>query len=180
LYLASRGRVEDAPSLEPDPGVAADPTSTVQRDARACRAAQGILADLRRADLFAPVEPLDIPPPIALATHLAELDGLLADGLITELWLRDAAPLLLAWGYERTGEPERALEAVRRHRVAMPGINFTSSYLREEGRLAARAGRADEARRAWARYLAMRAGAEPEVLSAVQEVRARFEALGPG
>jgi hypothetical protein len=131
-------------------------------------------------DPFGVEGPLDHAPSPALAAHLAELDGLLADGVIPEVWLRDATPLLLAWGYERTGELERALAAVRRHRVAMPGVHFTSSYLREEGRLAARAGHADEARRAWTRYLAAREGAEADVRPAVLDVRARFEALGPG
>jgi TolB-like protein len=170
-YLASRGRIDQAPALE----TGTDDTP-VQRYGRACRAAQAILAARAGEDPFEGPDSAGGPPPEGLAESVAELDRLLAEAGIPEDWLRDAAPLLLAWGYERTGDAERALPAIRRRRVATPGTHFFSSYLREEGRLAARLGRTDEARRAWSHYLAVRSGGEPEAVSRVQDVRARLEA----
>jgi hypothetical protein len=106
-----------------------------------------------------------------LAPAVAQLDSLLAAGLDGNPWLRDATSLVLAAGYERLGDLEHALDAIRRRTIGVPGARFMSTQLREEGRLAAALGRFDESRRAYAHYLALRASPERDVAPLVERVR---------
>jgi hypothetical protein len=106
-----------------------------------------------------------------LAPAVARLDSLLAAGRIVDPWLRDASSLVLAAGYERLGDLERALAATRRRTIGVPGARFMSTQLREEARLAAALGRHDESRRAYAHYLALRALPERDVAPIVEAVR---------
>ena len=71
--------------------------------------------------------------------------------------------------FEELGEPERALEWVRR----TGGVQgwFLSTKLREEGRLAALTGDRERAISAYGHYLELRSDPEPEVLPEVEAVR---------
>jgi tetratricopeptide (TPR) repeat protein len=115
-----------------------------------------------------------------LAPAVARLDSLLAAGNIGDAWLRDASSLVLAAGYERLGDLERALDATRRRTVGMPGARFMSTQLREEGRLAAALGRHDESRRAYEHYLALRASPERDVAPLVERVREEMNHVRAG
>jgi eukaryotic-like serine/threonine-protein kinase len=160
-YYASRGRGADAAALAQlltERGSA----TPAERYARGCRALLEVL--------LAAGEP-------ALATAAADLDAQLAAGTLTDPWLRDAASLVLAAGYERLGQLERALDATRRRTVGIPLARFLSTQLRTEARLAARLGLHDEAVRAYRHYLLLRENAEPEVAPVVAEVRAELDRL---
>ena len=81
--------------------------------------------------------------------------------------------LVLAHLWEAQGDLPRALQAVRR-RAAGYGLTpkFMSTFLREEGRLAALVGERGEAIRAYQGYLALRPDPEPSVKPEVDQVRA--------
>jgi hypothetical protein len=81
--------------------------------------------------------------------------------------------LVLAHLWEAQGDLPRALQAVRR-RAAGYGLTplLISTFLREEGRLAALAGEREAAIRAYQHYLALRPDPEPSVKPEVEQVRA--------
>ncbi len=81
--------------------------------------------------------------------------------------------LVLAHLWEAQGDLPRALQAVRR-RAAGYGLapKLMSTFLREEGRLAALVGERAEAIRAYQDYLALRPDPEPSVKPEVEQVRA--------
>ena len=86
--------------------------------------------------------------------------------------------LILARLFAAHGDNERALAAVRRRAYPLSDQGtFLSSYLREEGRLAALAGDRQGAIRAYSRYLAMRTDPEPELRERVAEVKAELAKL---
>jgi tetratricopeptide (TPR) repeat protein len=83
--------------------------------------------------------------------------------------------LVLARLLEARGDRVGALAAVRR--LGYPSAPFLSSYLREEGRLAALIGDREGAIRAYRHYLALRADPEPVLAADVEAVRAELERL---
>jgi tetratricopeptide (TPR) repeat protein len=90
----------------------------------------------------------------------------------------NAAPLVLAAVKEAAGDIDGALAASRR-RPFGAGMQdfFISTFLREEGRLAARAGDRDAAIRAYSHYLTLRSDPDPALGAAVASVRRELEAL---
>ncbi len=83
--------------------------------------------------------------------------------------------LVLARLLEARGDPVGALAAVRR--LGYPSAPFLSSYLREEGRLAALTGDREGAIRAYRHYLALRADPEPVLAADVDAVRTELGRL---
>jgi hypothetical protein len=90
-----------------------------------------------------------------------------------------AANLVVARVAESHGDLHLALRAVRRRagRYNMLPTWYLSTFLREEGRLAALTGDTAGAVRAYRHYLALRPHAEPEVKSEVELVRAELAKL---
>ncbi len=88
------------------------------------------------------------------------------------------ANLIIARLAERQGDLPLALAAVRRR---ITGFNlgpwYLSTFLREEGRLAALAGDTAGAIRAYQHYLALRRNPEPQVKPEIEEVRADLAQL---
>jgi TolB-like protein len=162
-YHGARGRAELVAEMADVLATAADRSTAEGRYARGCHALLGVI----RAEAA------------ALTAAVAHLDAVYGEGVMAEPWLRDATALVLAAGYERLGEPARALDAVRRRTVGIPHGRFLSTQLRTEGRLAAQLGRTAEAVRAYEHYLALRADVDPAVAPIVAQVRAEFAALAP-
>jgi tetratricopeptide (TPR) repeat protein len=79
------------------------------------------------------------------------------------------ANLLLARLHEARGDPEAALAAVRR-RVPHPWGGYLSSYLREEGRLAAQVGEVEGAISSYRHYLALRSDPEPRLQAEAADI----------
>ncbi|UCF41661.1 MAG: hypothetical protein JSW43_04850, partial [Gemmatimonadota bacterium] len=76
------------------------------------------------------------------------------------------------------GEWEAALRAARRRRHQMVGTPFITSYLLEEGDMAARTGDLDGAIRAYTHYLTLRTDPDPGAMAEqVDEVRQSLAAL---
>lgn len=109
--------------------------------------------------------------------RLVRLDSMLRDAPVQLGPLLQTGNLVAARLWEHTGEASRALAALRR-RVRFVGVpEFQSTYLREEGRLAAATGDRDGARRAYRRYLSLRRDAEPSLQSQVAAVRRELARL---
>lgn len=90
------------------------------------------------------------------------------------------ANLILARLWEQLGDRSNALRAVRRRSGGfLLGPLYLSTFLREEGRLAALTGDTTSAIRAYGHYLALRPDPEPVAQVEVQEVRRELAALGP-
>jgi hypothetical protein len=116
------------------------------------------------------------------------LDSLVATGGFPGPWgaeLSAVSRLTLARLREARGEIHAALAVVRARRSydwQPHSMVMLSTFLREEGRLAALAGDREGAIRAYRHYLALRSDPEPSVLPAVADVRAelaRLVAEGP-
>ncbi|MDQ3518473.1 MAG: hypothetical protein M3466_08710, partial [Gemmatimonadota bacterium] len=75
------------------------------------------------------------------------------------------------------GNHSAALAATRRRRYGLRVPQYLSTYLREEGRLAAATGDREGAIRAYSHYLALRENAEPSLAHQVAQVRAEFQKL---
>ncbi len=88
------------------------------------------------------------------------------------------APILVARLHERIGQPEAALEAVRRREDAVGWPRYLATAWRDEARYAAATGKADEARRAFGRYLALRQAADPELGATIEAARRDSAAIG--
>jgi hypothetical protein len=85
---------------------------------------------------------------------------------------------VLANWREAQGDLSGALAAVRRwHNHWFTGVRYLSTYLREEGRLAALAGEREAAIRAYRHYLMLRSDPEPEWVEERERVRAQLEVL---
>ena len=85
--------------------------------------------------------------------------------------------------WEKLGDPARALTMVGRYAVwTTENVPYLGLQLREQGRLAAKAGDRKRAVRAYEHYLGMRALAEPAVVPQVDSVRRELALLrgGPG
>jgi hypothetical protein len=89
----------------------------------------------------------------------------------------DLAPLVLARILERSGDLAGALSAIRRRPYFIGWQPFLGASLRHEGRLAAALGDHAGAVRAYQRYLAHRAGADPALRAAADSVRAELARL---
>ncbi len=110
------------------------------------------------------------------ALLLDRLDSLAASGPPSTSWMLVAANLAVARLKQAAGDLEGALAAVRRRSYqydmweprVLVGL---STFLREEGRLAALVGDRDAAVRAYTHYLALRDDPEPSVAPEVARVR---------
>jgi serine/threonine-protein kinase len=100
---------------------------------------------------------------------VARLDSMLKTG--PGGFVQDAGNLILARLKERGGDVRGALAAVRRRETFLTRPLYLSTFLREEGRLAALAGENDAAIGAYRHYLALRASPEPLLKSEVDYVR---------
>jgi len=100
---------------------------------------------------------------------LARLDSMLQTG--PGGFVQDAGNLILARLKEQRGDVRGALAAVRRRETFLTRPLYLSTFLREEGRLAALAGENDAAIEAYRHYLTLRAAPEPPLRSEVDYVR---------
>jgi serine/threonine-protein kinase len=91
-------------------------------------------------------------------------------------WL-STGTIALARLYEARGDLPPALATTRRVLWNIGGDVYSSTFLRDEGRIAAKLGLRDDAIRAYTRYLQMRAAPEPELQPQVDSVRAELTAL---
>ncbi len=90
------------------------------------------------------------------------------------------ANLVLARLWEQVGHRPNALRALRRRSGGfLLGPLYISTFLREEGRLAALTGDTTSAIRAYRHYLALRPNPEPIAQAEVQQVSRDLAALGP-
>ncbi len=91
------------------------------------------------------------------------------------------ANLWLAQLWERAGDLPLALQAIKRRSTWFGGATlYLTSFLREEGRLAAMTGDTTDAILAYRRYLAFRGDPEPSLRPSVERVRQALAALRPG
>jgi hypothetical protein len=133
-------------------------------------------ADILEADLAAATGRSDARP------LLERLDSIAETATPTITWIQSASNLTAARLWERAGELQRALRATRR-RVYITDIDELralvahSTFLREEGRLAALTGDREGAMRAYQRYLSLRSEPEPALTAQVASVRAALVAL---
>lgn len=88
------------------------------------------------------------------------------------------ANLWLAQLWENAGDLPQALRAIRRRSTRFSGAPmYLTSFLREEGRLAALTGDTADAIQAYRRYLVFRRDPAPSIRPAVERVRRALEAL---
>jgi serine/threonine-protein kinase len=85
--------------------------------------------------------------------------------------------LSVAYLREAHGDLEGALAAVRRRAYHFDNVDYLSTMLREEGRLAALVGDREGAIRAYRHYLALRSDPEPGLVPQVERVRAELARL---
>ena len=107
--------------------------------------------------------------------YLERLDSIMRTGphrCCTQAW-----NLVVARLKEAQGDRQGALAATRRRLYLSAGPQFLSSYLREEGRLAALTGDREGAIRAYQHYLALRSDPEPALRPQVEQVRDDLAAL---
>jgi hypothetical protein len=136
-----------------------DGTSTSTANAHACAALLEAEVAVREsaADARARVE---------------ALDALMRDG--PEMWgpVTHMVNLSVARLFDTLGEPERALEAVRRRRRdPVRGVHLLSPMLWEEGRLAEKVGAVEGAIAAYRHFLALQGDPEEAFRPRVEEVR---------
>ena len=91
--------------------------------------------------------------------------------------IQDVGNLTLARLKEKHGDVQGALAAVRRRDYFLSRPTYLSTFLREEGRLAALAGDREAAMDAYRHYLTLRANPAPEFRRDVEHVRAELERL---
>ena len=102
---------------------------------------------------------------------LSRLDELSLRGAIDFFW--PALNLELSRMYEQRGDRSKALEVLRRRPYrSRDAREFLTTYLREEGRLAAAVGDREGAARALRRFLTIREGADPVLRPQLDSVRA--------
>jgi tetratricopeptide (TPR) repeat protein len=111
------------------------------------------------------------------ADALASIDSLLATGPYAPRDIRLAAGLEVARMYEARGSPTGALRALRRRDFLYGGLEYLSTGLREEGRLAELMGDRASAFRAYQHYLRLRSNPEPGLRAQVSTVRGAVAAL---
>jgi hypothetical protein len=152
------GRLRQAPlsTVSLAPPVAAGPRACAELLAASLAVAQ---ADPRATDAVARLD------------SLAFTAGSSGDAIV---W----APILVARLHERIGQPEAALDAVRRREDLVGWPRYLATAWRDEARYAASIGRADDARRAFGRYLVLRVAADSELGGTIQAVRRDSAAVG--
>jgi tetratricopeptide (TPR) repeat protein/TolB-like protein len=107
---------------------------------------------------------------------VARLDALLAEAPDAEY--ATYGNIVLARLFDALGDRDAALAALRRrNRIGLMPAAFLSTFLREEGRLAAATGDRDGAIRAYSHYLAIRPEPEPAVRPEVERVRQELARL---
>jgi tetratricopeptide (TPR) repeat protein len=89
---------------------------------------------------------------------------------------RNELQLVLARTFDALGDPAAGLHVLRRRDLINPAY-FLATILREEGRLAARAGDREGAIRAYRHYLALRTEPDPELEAEVRAVREELAVL---
>jgi protein kinase-like protein len=163
------------------------------------RLAQGDASVARRAARL--LRDLPVPRDSTWLGRNAWLAALLLDAQLGALDRRPEAPMLLARAdsalrtnaepvyyvslgnliiaglWEASGEPARALGAVRRRIFDLSHPPFFATMLRQEGRLAELADDRPGAIEAYRRYLALRTNPEPAIKSQVEQVRAELARL---
>jgi hypothetical protein len=105
----------------------------------------------------------------------SRLDSLAARG--ADGWWREGWNLVLARLLEKQGNLPRALATVRRREYGLRTPPYLSTYLREEGRLAALTGDTAAAIKAYQHYLALRSNPEPVLKPEVERVRSELAGL---
>ena len=149
------------------PGLSGADSASYANYAKLCAA----LLDAARASGLGSPDALD---------RLVEADSLARD-FIFEICCGVSVPeanLLLARLWEKEGDLPRALEAVRRRSGGfLIGPQFMTTFLREEGRLAALSGDTVSAIRAYRHYLGLRHNPEPAVRPEVERVRRQLGVL---
>jgi tRNA A-37 threonylcarbamoyl transferase component Bud32/tetratricopeptide (TPR) repeat protein len=108
------------------------------------------------------------------ARSLDRLDSLLLTGMGDSPTL--PPNIIAARLHEALGDPRGALAAIRRHTSGFQPW-FLSTYLREEGRLAALTGDTAAAITAYRHYLALRSDPEPSLRTQAAQVRSELAAL---
>ena len=106
---------------------------------------------------------------------VARLDSLVARG--ADGWWGEGWNLVLARLLEKQGNLPRALAMVRRREYGLRTPRYFSTYLREEGRLAALAGDTAGAIGAYQHYLALRSDPEPPLRAERDSARAEVARL---
>jgi DNA-binding SARP family transcriptional activator len=106
----------------------------------------------------------------------ASLDSLTRDGCCGSRGVLAWAPLVLANAYQQSGDDADALRVIRRGIWYWPP-RFLSTYLRAEGRLAARLGDRSGAIRAYEHYLALRSDPESELRQDRDRIRDELNRL---
>jgi tetratricopeptide (TPR) repeat protein len=143
------------------PGVASD-SSSVSAYGSMC-------ADLLEAWLATAARQ---PKAAALVARLDSLAARRADG-----WWGEGWNLVLARLLEKQGNLPRSLVTVRRREFGLRPWPYLSTYLREEGRLAALAGDTAGAIQAYQHYLALRSDPEPPLRAERDSARAELARL---
>jgi hypothetical protein len=108
--------------------------------------------------------------------HLDRLDSLMRTGPPYRS-AEQAWNLVVARLKEAKGDNMGALAATRRRLYFYAEPLYLSTYLREEGRLAAAIGDREGAIRAYQHYLALRSDPEPSLKPQVEQVRAELAQL---
>jgi serine/threonine-protein kinase len=110
---------------------------------------------------------------------LLRFDSLVRSGPRTNAYMRFVMNMTLARLWERRGNLDQALAAVRRrpYHHGSAGTTGLSRYLEEEGRLAALVGDTAGAIRAYQHYLALRSDPDEALATAVADIRARLQEL---
>jgi eukaryotic-like serine/threonine-protein kinase len=108
--------------------------------------------------------------------YLGRLDSLMRTGPPYR-WIHQSWNLVVARLKEAQGDREGALAATRRRLYFYAEPLFLSTYLREEGRLAALTGDRAGAIRAYQHYLALRSDPEPALRPQVMQVRVELAGL---
>ena len=128
---------------------------------------------------------LSVLPQMLIASHARRPEGVGLRAFVDSSALDgccEFAPfggLLLARAYEESGDVSDALRVIRRGAWYFPP-RLLSTHLREEGRLAARAGDRAGAIRAWEHYLALRSNPEPALRAERDSIRAQVDRLKRG
>jgi len=163
-------------------------TSRTRRSLQRLRAIEASLApDAWQSRLDARIEIAMIEAMLARRARPADLPAAARrlDSLLQQVDYRSAhggraayAGLVAAQALEAIGDYDAAWAAVRRRQVWF-GRNtpYLAGQLREEGRLAALAGRREAAIRAYRHYLALRRAPEPSVEPEVRQVREELARL---
>jgi hypothetical protein len=109
------------------------------------------------------------------AALVARLDSLVGRG--ADRWWGEGWNLVLARLLEKQGNLPRALATVRRRDYGLRTPPYLSTYLREEGRLAALTGDTASAITAYQHYLALRSDPEPPLRAERDSTRAELARL---